>query len=292
MVQEEGQEMRWNWLLNCLALVSISGVCSHLCVAENSNASGTGISDTIPLVCMTVVIPSYMRPAASGSSWDKVIAHPLKSKRVGRIMIANPNSGPGSNAKPEYLHVITAAHQSGNKVYGYVSTRYGKVDLRIVRQEIGQYIRWYGVDGIFVDEVSADASEVARYYQPLVEFITSAIDGGGVILNAGTYPDASYAAIRVPDQSKLQIVVFEGGYASFTSGSFALPLWASRYPASLFINIVYNTPADRVTEVLQLSVKRNARSIYVTDQTMPNPYARLPSYWFDLDRAVQSGCAD
>jgi hypothetical protein len=30
--------------------------------------------------------------------------------------------------------------------------------------------------------------------------------------------------------------------------------------------------------------------VYVTDETMPDPYAALPSYWGELNDATQAGC--
>jgi hypothetical protein len=290
-VEEAEGVMRHIWLITRVIFIVAAGVlCRHSCVGEGRTAGTTNEPSPTPPVCLSVVIPSYIYPSAGGSAWNTFIAHPVRSTKVERIMIVNPNSGPGTDANTEYRNIVAAAQWSGNRVYGYVSTRYGKVDAQTVQEEVGKYIKWYGVDGIFVDEVSADAAQVARYYQPLVTFITSSIDGGGVILNAGTYPDERYAEIKVLKHSKLQIVVFEHDYASFTAASFEVPAWIRNYPPSMFINIVYDTPADDVTEVLQLSAKRGASSVYVTDQTMPNPYAALPSYWAELNRAVQAGC--
>jgi hypothetical protein len=283
--------MRRIWLISQLIFMACAGMlCRQSGVAEGRNGGTTnGYSPDQP-VCFSVVVPSYMYPAADGSAWNSFIAHPVWSTQAERIMIVNPNSGPGKDAKADYRNIAAAAQRSGNRVYGYVSTRYGKVDPQTVEEEIGKYIKWYGVNGIFVDEVSADAAQVARYYQPLVTAITSAIDDGGVILNAGTYPDASYAQINVPKQSRLQIVVFEDSYASFIKASFVVPPWARTYPSSMFIHIVYDTPADDVAKVLQFSAMRHASYVYVTDQTMPDPYAALPSYWAELNRAAQAGC--
>jgi hypothetical protein len=55
---------------------------------------------------------------------------------------------------------------------------------------------WYNVDGIFVDQTASSSSYVGRYYQPLVNYITSLLPG--VMLNPGVYPDQAYANIKVP----------------------------------------------------------------------------------------------
>ena len=273
-----------------ILIASLSSLCWQTCVAEVHNAGGGNGTVPPPRICLSVLVPSYMYPSASGSAWNTFIAHPMRSTKVGRIMIVNPNSGPGKEAKTDYRNIVEAAQRSGNKVYGYVSTRYGKVDARTVEEEVREYLKWYRVDGIFVDEVSAEPAQVARYYQPLATFISTVTDGGGVILNAGTYPDASYAEIKVQPPSKLQIVVFENDYAVFSSASFIVPSWTRKYPPSMFIDIVYKTPAVDVAKVLQLSAKRGVGFVYVTDQIMPDPYEALPSYWAEFDRDVQAGC--
>jgi hypothetical protein len=265
-------------------------LCAQFWSADGQNVGARDSQSPVPPVCLSVLVPSYMSPSAGGLAWNTIIADPVRSNDVERILIVNPNSGPATAANSEYRSVVTAAQRAGNQVYGYVSTRYGKVDPQIVQEEIRKYIKWYGVDGIFVDEVSADAAQVVQYYQPVATFITSAINGGGVILNSGTYPDPRYAEIKVPKHSKLQIVVFEHDFAAFTAASFVVPAWSSKYPASMFINIVYDAPAKGLAKVLQLSAQRGVGSVYVTDQSLPNPYAALPSYWAELNQATQADC--
>jgi len=83
----------------------------------------------------------------------------------------------------------------------------------------------------------------------------------------------------------------EYDYATFTSLSSVLePAWAAGYPSSKFINIVYDTSAANVANVLTVSIARNVGAVYVTDQTLPNPYAVLPSYWSTLTQSTQACC--
>ncbi len=65
---------------------------------------------TLRLVKVTPVaaiclVPSYMYPSAGGTAWNTFIAHPMRSTKVGRIMILNPNSGPGKEAKTDYRNM-------------------------------------------------------------------------------------------------------------------------------------------------------------------------------------------
>lgn len=265
-----------------LLLVSCLGVCQSR-VPRNDEPQ------SVP-VCQSILVPSYFPPRPSGSQWDTLIADPPRSGKVNRTLILNPNSGPGKGVNANFRSVVDRAHRSGQKVFGYVPTGYGARSLQSVEQQVMQYGSWYGVDGIFVDEVSDKATLVGPYYQPLCTFITSRIKDGGVILNNGTYPDARYAAIKVPTTSALQLVVFEHDYGAFTARSYRVPPWIQKHPSSMFIGIVYAAEKEHLPEVLRLSHIRNIGSIYVTDHTLPNPYAALPSYWADLTRETQAGC--
>lgn len=262
------------------------------CSKNNGSTGSTAtVASTTSLPCLSLMVPAYFYPTQPTSPWNTVIADAPWNAKVARTMILNPNSGPGTAVDPTYQATVAAVHKAGGKLYGYVPTGYGADAMATVETEIQEYISWYGVDGIFLDEASEDASMVSPYYQPLATYITSRIPGGGVILNPGVYPDASYAAIAVPVSSTLRIVVFEHDYATFTSSSSVLePTWAAGYPPSMFINIVYDTSAANVANVLTVSIARNVDAVYVTDQTLPNPYAVLPSYWSTLTQSTQAGC--
>jgi hypothetical protein len=84
---------------------------------------------------------------------------------------------------------------------------------------------WYNVDGIFVDLTASSSSYVGRYYQPLVNYITSLLPG--VMLNPGVYPDQAYANIKVPLTSYLIINVVESSYHSYLS--LTVPSWVFGY---------------------------------------------------------------
>ncbi|GAA3750905.1 spherulation-specific family 4 protein [Terriglobus aquaticus] len=241
-----------------------------------------------PTGCESLVVPSYMGP---GPGWDTMIASAPKTGAADRILIVNPASGPGMAARPGFRDVVQRVKRTGQKVYGYVPTGYGARSMQSVEDRVRKYVDWYGVDGIFFDEVSDKAPLVPRYYQPLVTFTTSQIRGGGVMLNNGTFPAAAYATIKVPAGSKFQLVVFEHDYRSFTKRSFTVPRWVAQHPSSMFVSIVYAASASQLPEVLRLSAERNFGTVYVTDKDLPNPYGVLPDYWDALSRATQPGCS-
>lgn len=273
------------------AAIFVAGLlCVVGCSTVSANSTGGGTAPTptpSTLPCVSIAVPAYF---STLSIWKTAVADSPWNSKVSRIMILNPNSGPGTAADPNNVTLVTTVHNAGGKVYGYVPTGYGADAIATVETQIQEYISWYGVDGIFLDEVSENANEVVPYYQPLANFITSRISGGGVMLNPGLYPDASYAAITVPSTSTLKIVVFEHDYTTFTGETAIPPGWSAAYPSSMFVDIVYATPTANVANALSLAVQRNVGTVYITDQDLPNPYTTLPAYWPTLTQSTQAGC--
>ena len=65
--------------------------------------------------------------------------------------------------------------------------------------------------------------------------------------------------------------------------------WVFGSPASDFANTIYNQPAaaDMAADV-NTAPAYNAGYVFVTDQSTPNPYGELPSYWNQEVAAIQS----
>jgi hypothetical protein len=277
------------------SLVMSSLLCLAGCsgVSEFGGKTTTTSTATAPTTtastCQSIAVPAYIYPSYLGSGWNTAVSDSPWSKQVNRIMIMNPDSGPGTAANSDYQNIIATVHKAGGLVYGYVYTNYGSVALASAEAQVSEYQTWYGVDGIFVDATSADPTLVAPYYQPLANYITTQIPGSKIMLNVGTYPDPSYAAITVPSASSLSINVFEDDYATYASAG-GIPAWATSYPASMFVNIVYAASASELANALQLSVQRNVGTVFITDGVLPNPYGQLPSYWSTLVASTQAAC--
>ena len=240
--------------------------------------------------CQNIAVPAYFYPSQPTSQWNKAVSDAPLPTTTARILIMNPNSGPGRALDPNYVTAITTVHAAGSNflVYGYVHTKYGKRSLATVKGEIDQYYSWYAVDGIFVDETASAASPVASYYQPLANYITSKKPEAGVMLNPGVYPDQSYLNITVPSGSSLIVNVFESSYASYLTAT--VPSWAFSYPSSRFSHLIYSATAAQMPNAVSLSQQRNVLWVYVTDLGVSNPWAALPSYWSSLTTLVKSGC--
>ncbi|MDD5392540.1 MAG: spherulation-specific family 4 protein [Thiothrix sp.] len=226
--------------------------------------------------CPGIAIPAYFYP---GTTWT---TSTNSAPRV-NVMIMNPNSGPGLSQDPQYVQSVKAAQAAGIKVLGYVASAYGDQTIRplqMMQSEIDSYKNWYGVDGIFVDEVASSAAFVPQYQQ-IANYIRSA-KGGFVMLNPGVVPAASY--VNMADTT----VVFEDSYANYLN--WVMPTWLSNYPASKITHLVYATSAAQMPNAVKLGAVRNAGELFVTNDKLDNPWDTLPSYWTTELSAILTGC--
>ena len=257
-------------------------------------AAGQGPASSTAGTCQSILVPSYVYPAAAGSAWDRAIADSPWNAQTVRTMVMNPNSGPGASFSAEYAAVIKKVKVAGGITEAYVWTNYGAVPLADAEKQIDQYISWYGTDalnGIFVDTMSSDGSLIESYYQPLLTYITTKLPKATVTFNPGTYPHPKYATMKTATPtSSFNLVVFEHDFATFSQEASAPPAWIQKYPASRFVAIVYDTSEDQLPNALKLAAKRNMGSVFITDDVLPNPYRGLPTYWKKLVALTQASC--
>ena len=212
--------------------------------------------------CARVAVPAYFLP---GPLWETAIG----SASSVSYLVMNPGTGPGLARDEAYAATVRKAQATGISVLGYVDTDYGRREPALVRQDVAAFDEWYGVDGIFLDQVSSGADGLG-YYASLAEFIRTT-PGPLVALNPGTFPVEGYAALADV------LVTFEGSYASYRS--LASPDWVKKYPASRFWHLVYATTSADMPTAVKLARQRSAGHLYVTDDVLPNPWDTLPPYW-------------
>jgi Spherulation-specific family 4 len=216
-----------------------------------------------------MAVPAYFYPGPYWSQMDG--AGPTL-----RLAVMNPASGPGTVPDPQYVSAVGAARAAGITVVGYVYTSYATRSAVAVEADIDAYYRWYHVDGIFFDEASTNCVN-ERYYATLNAYVKAKGGIARTILNPGTQTNQCY--VSAADI----LLTFEGPYWQYVN-SYSAPAWLARYPASHFWHVVYATPtASAMTQAVRLSKARRAGYVYVTPETLPNPYDVLPtgSYWSD-----------
>ncbi len=124
-----------------------------------------------PLGQQKIILPSYFHPTQQ--DWSDILEN-IESKPKIEYVILNPHNGPGQSCDDDYLFLRQGLHKRRIKVLGYVHTGYVKRNMELVKQDVLNFVKWYKVDGIFVDEVSNDNRQsTMAYYNTLSDFIRS-----------------------------------------------------------------------------------------------------------------------
>jgi len=230
-------------------------------------------TSTPPGTGQKIAVPSYFYPCTGspGCLWDQLNNG---APTVG-VAIINPSSGPGGSKDQNYADQTTRSQAAGVKVTGYVHTSYGARAAATVKGEIDLFYTWYGVDGIFFDEVNNVCTTIA-YYQDLYNYVKSKhATKNLVILNPGTNTDECY--INAGDI----IAIFESAYTAYLT--WTPNAWVNNYPSNRFWHLVYGTTQANLPNAIQLSKNRRGGWVYITPDVLPNPWDSLPTgtYWTD-----------
>ncbi len=232
-----------------------------------------------------VAVPAYFPP---GAYWTQL-------GQSGGVAIANPNSGPGGGFDQSYADAISAAHNAGVKVLGYVDTGYFGFPPNNRRTRTGETTpaawttqaeadvdAWYGyygshgLDGIFFDDALADCGSGNAHVDLYVTLQTHVKQHSGAMVadNPGSNVEECYTSAADT------LVTFEGTYASYVGWTPAE--WESSTSPSRLWHLVYDTPDENsMSNAIALSKARNAGYVYVTPDNGANPWDTLPtgSYW-------------
>jgi len=256
-------------LRNLLAAVVL--LASQL--ALTGSAAAEPASATPPIPCQRAAIPAYF---GIGNDWDQVVSLSQGSD----VLIVNLADGPGPTPRADYRAAIQKARQSGTKVVGYVYTVFTQRDIAAVKKDIDNFKGWFGVDGIFIDNMAWEPEKVG-YYRELHDYIKGF--NGFIVGNPGQVPDRAYM-----DTADV-LVTFEGTYDSYVSRQF--PDWGQSYSPDRFSHLIYdtNSPAQ-MANVMQLSVARNAGYVYATDGRMPQNWQTLPRYYPSEVAQMRGNC--
>ena len=251
-----------------------------------NKTSSVQISTPIPFIPLPyqIAVPGYFYPDGDDCTnkcyWTQI----ENAAPVVGIVIANPNSGAGISANPNYTQSIKSLQSKGILVLGYVYTSYGDRDIAQVKTEIDKYYEWYGINGIFLDEVK-NTCDALSYYRNIYNYIKSKADSGQVVINPGINTEECFTAV-----SDI-IVTFEDSYDAYVN--WQPSGWEAKYPAKQFWNIIHSTSEENLSNAIKLAVERNSGWIYITSDTLgtdDNPYDTLPndSYWDEEIKQIQN----
>jgi Spherulation-specific family 4 len=284
--------------LERLLIAVILTTCSIGCTISDRQQQLSKRSDRIDLTRMQIaskierpsklqiLLPLYIYPNwydKNNYIWKQVIA---AAKKVPIVAIINPNNGPnGMPPNADYQQGIKDLHQAGIKVIGYVPTNYANRDLPAVKVDIDLYIKYFHIDGIFIDEATS-TSEKLTYYQQVYRYIKSHSPSSNskqqleytTIINPGTTVDEGYLSQPVADT----IVLFENKQKNWED--YHPPIYISKYSPQHFATLIHTTTNRKL---MKNSLDRAAKSrfgyVYITndstDTANRNPWDTLPPYW-------------
>ncbi|HVC96815.1 MAG TPA: spherulation-specific family 4 protein [Pirellulales bacterium] len=240
-----------------------------------------------------VLVPAYFYPGTGGPGGvgDGWAAMTTAAGEISLTAVFNPDSGPlPGPADPNYVNALTNLENAGGRVIAYIPTGYGTTLLTTVESEATLYLSQYGslINGFFIDQMTNDNSPGhLTYYHDLYTYLKGVNSAFEVIGNPGAPTDPGYLAPAT--QGADALVTYENNDLTQPYTASPPSSWVFASPASDFVNIVYNqsTVAGMVADV-NATPSYNVGSVYVTDQTVPNPYSQLPSYWDQEVAAIQA----
>ena len=227
---------------------------------------------------LQILLPLYIYPNWYDRDkylWKQVIA---AAKKVAIVAIINPNNGP-DRAPPntDYQQGIKDLHQAGIQMVGYVPSDYANRDLQAVKADIDLYIKYFHIDGIFIDEMSSDRDRI-DYYHQLYRYIKARSPQYLTIVNPGTIVDEAYISQPVADL----IVLLENDRQSWEK--YHPPVYIKKYSPQHFAALIHSAPDRKIMKkILDRSRKDRFGYIYITNDSTKtpnqNPWDSLPEYW-------------
>jgi hypothetical protein len=200
---------------------------------------------------VTVLLPLYVYPTDDPGAW-------AGAARFGPAVTAvvNVHNGPGDGYDPEYGRATWALADAGVARLGYVDLAYARRSVEEVHADIAAWRR-YPTDGIFFDQVPAEAGALA-WVGPAV-----APTVGRIVLNPGVRPSPGYAALAD------LVCTFEGPWQVYRSTP-PVPDWPNA------AHLVYAVPPADLAVAARVLYRRVAHGL-LTDLDLPNPYGGLPA---------------
>jgi hypothetical protein len=258
-------------------------------------AGATPARADVNLLVPSYFIPNSGGPGGVGDGWAAMAA---AAGQVPLTAILNPDSGPFTGNEDNYpqrlqayVDAVTNLEKAGGKVIAYIATGFGSESLATIQDKISAYLQQFPglIQGFFLDEMSVNLGTLPHYQQ-----IYNMINPNGshpytVIAN----PGEPFLADGITPSDYLTTAdvlnIFEGPHTS--PGNFDIRF--DRYPdqtpykldwflglsSDRLSNIVYDAPSDVGLADVAKAVHFNAGYVYVTNDTLPNPFDQLPSYW-------------
>ncbi len=228
---------------------------------------------------ISIAVPAYFK---DGAEWDRV----LETAAVGWV-VGHPDTpaiGDPYKTEKELADRLAAAKAKGKKTLVYVTAGYDKVSAEKVADRVDSAFAAYpGVDGVFLDEIlynECDKYKALSVGSGSVKGIKARNPGKLVVLNPGAPMLACYKGLadgylnleraNANVGEWLDNVNLPGNYSEYNW------MFGSDVRSSIW-QMVHSVAADKMAAATDDAISRNATVLYVTTETLPNPYDNLPN---------------
>lgn len=205
-------------------------------------------------------------------------------------MLINIGNGAGSAVDQDWLRQVKIARARGCKIMGYVSTLYGQRSRADILADVDKHVRFYGVDGIFLDEMTNGVGDGVQYipaYRDLYQTLKSLYgEAFWIVGNPGT--STAEEVLACADT----VMVYESDAAYYLNPTWDIhPSYYADYPSTKFWHVVHTvTSREQALAVLKAASKLRPAFFYMTDLRFDagasNPYATPPAQWL-IDMQIQ-----
>lgn len=228
-----------------------------------SNRTGSGPA--------RLLVPAYAHPNVAPGMWD-ALADPSAPSR---LVVMNVADGPGDGSDHFFGSAAVRLRAANATLIGYLDTQYGYRPFARLVADAEQHLRFFDVEGFFLDQTSADG-QLLPHYRRLAVALRS-LGARVLVLNPGVHPDPGYA--EVTDV----LVTHEGPWDVYRD--LESPSWVRDFPAERFAHLVHSVPPGDAGSCAALVAARHVGTWCATEGTAPNPWDRLP-FGFGVDRRV------
>lgn len=275
-------------LLSAALLLAIIGSTISSIIGTASAASSAN----------TLLVPLYSWPVkyvngqrVLSDSWQGLYNIAVANPDLKITMILNPDNGnfglggglltqeqmASAQANPDILWAAQKMQSARIVTAGYVYTEYAARDPETCKQRIDLYKRLYNTTGIHFDQMSNVAGN-EPYYTSLSAYAKSSSGMAFTVGNPGTAVPESY--VGTVDT----IIVYEDRGLPSTS-TLQARTFSGKYDRDNFAAIPHSVPRYDARWVEQ--ARQAVGQLYVTNDTMPNPWDTLSKYTRQLARDLQ-----
>lgn len=208
-----------------------------------------------------LALPLYVHPVLAPEAWEQA----QRLDYGAGFLVLNVADGPGERPDPAFVAVVAALTARRVPLVGYVDTAYGERDGAAVGRDVDAWAAWYGVEGVFLDQVPTSAQGLRR-----MTALAGQVRRAGaarVVMNPGVLPPSGLWALADV------VVSFEGPWSAYRG-----PFRAVRpeVDAVRVCHLVHSLPdQEAVSSTQERAASGGAGLLGLSLAGLPNPWVRV-----------------